>query len=101
MKRTDLGITSVGATVRDRKSDTLSPIFMGKLPSVPKEANLWGSRMARRRFGKLGSFRAKPFACQIDGGKHDVEHAATGATGATGTEHMTSFKCRASWLKVI
>ena len=50
---------------------------MGKLPSVPKEANLWGSRKKRRRFGKLGSFGAELFACQIDGGKH-VGHAATG-----------------------
>ena len=77
LKRTDLGITSTSVGARDRKSDTLSPIFMGKLPSVPKEANLWGSRMKRRRFGKLGSFGAELFACQIDGGKH-VGHAATG-----------------------
>ena len=41
-----------------RKSDALSPIFMGKLPPVPKEENLWGSRSKRRkkrRIGKLGS----------------------------------------------
>ena len=39
---------------RDGKSDTLSPIFMGKLPPVPKEANLWGLRMEKRRKEKQG-----------------------------------------------
>ena len=71
---------------------------MGKLPSVPKEANLWGSRKKRRRFGKLGSFGADLFACQIDGGKH-VGHAATGEREELdGTYDI--IKCKASWLKL-
>ena len=64
-----------------RKSDALSPIFMGKLPPVPKdgsrEENLWGSRRKRRGIGKLGSLGGRPSACQIDGEKH-VGLAATG-----------------------
>ena len=57
---------------------------MGKLPSVPKEENLWGSRMKRRRrrIGKFGSFGAKQARKQAlcmpnRQGKH-VEDAATG-----------------------
>ena len=64
-----------------RKSDALSPIFMGKLPPVPKEENLWGSRSKRRKKGESGSWGslgARHSACQIDGGKHVGLAAATG-----------------------
>ena len=56
-----------------RKSDALSPIFMGKLPPVPKdgsrEENLWGSRRKRRGIGKLGSLGGQAFCMPNRWGK--------------------------------